>query len=662
MLKWTFLKPVSLSLQTKFSLGIFAMLFLVASILSYGLYRELQESLIKSVYEKSQIILTELEATRNYVSAILRPKMSSLIDPEEFIPEGMSTSYVTRKIMERFRDSLTEFSYKRAAIDPRNPLNTADETETLVINNFSGNKLRQDWQGMVTRDGKSYFVRMSPIYMEESCLKCHSDAVTAPMKLVSLYGDQAGFGRKVGDVAGLDVVYFPVDHAMAEIREQTVSVLGAGVLAAIIFFLLTQIFFKRLVADRVGKIESFLNSFASSSSYLSSRLEIGQNDEIGKVSKAFNTMADRLGSLMAERNRLLDESIFQQIRIRSIFDGITDRLMLLAPDKTVLMANAASMESIDQGDHQFRCYELIHSKDGPCANCLISRAINDGVPVSGEISHTDGETFLAHFYPIRNSKTGEVESVVHYCKSITEKKKIELQMRQAEKLASMGQLVAGVAHELNNPLGIILFYSDLVRQELKEGSQEFQDMVIIEKSAETCKKIVHDLLAFAGNVEASKILCDLNETINRMVGVLEKQFSREGVTFCKDFDQSVPLIPLDESRIQQVWLNLMLNARQAIGANSGQILISTSLADNGNYAQARFRDNGCGMSEDVASKVFDPFFTTKGTGEGTGLGLSVSYGIISEHGGTISVHSQQGYGATFEVLLPIAPGRNAHVA
>jgi C4-dicarboxylate-specific signal transduction histidine kinase len=636
----------------KFSLGMIMILLVVTGVLSYWLYTELEKALIENVHEKSEIILTELEATRNYVARTLRPRIYSLLSADEFILEAMSTTYVSKKIMERFRSSFPDFQYKRAAVDARNPQNEADVFEREIMERFRTNRDQKDWKGIVTRKQQRFFVRMIPLTVEESCLRCHSEKTNAPAKLLEIYQGERGFGRKIGDIAGMDVLFFPVESAMAQIRHQAITVLGSGAVAALAGFFFVSLLFRRLVVNRMADLKAFFSEFTARGSDLSQRLQVTQRDEIGEVGTAVNTMADRLQGLMEERHELLMDSVAQRERMRSVFDGITDRLMLLSTDRTVLMANSAALRGNRPALGQSKCYELAHGLKAPCWDCLLETTLQQKIPTSGELCHPDGETYLAHFYPILDQRTGEVESVVHYSKPITEKKKLEQQMMQAEKLASMGQLVAGVAHELNNPLGVILFYAGLIMKDLPEGSSSVADVKVIEKHAETCKTIVEDLLTFSRNVQTVPVPQDLNESVNKVLGVLQKQFAKEGIEVEARFDTGIPLIPLDGSRIGQVWMNLLLNARQAIQNGNGLIRVTTMRCAASGMVRVYVEDNGEGIPSEIIHKIFDPFFTTKKIGEGTGLGLSVSYGIVREHGGDIRVTSTPGVGSVFEVFLP----------
>ncbi|MDD3472574.1 MAG: DUF3365 domain-containing protein [Syntrophaceae bacterium] len=639
------------SLQTKFCVGIVLLLALFTSLMSFGMYMQLTDSMYNSVYEKSEIILGELEATRKYVASILRPRVSSLVSQDEFVLEAMSTAYVSREIMGTFQKMFPDFTYKRAALNPREPRNQADAFEQEIISRFQKDRSLKEWHGIVTRDDQRFFVRMVPIKTENACLRCHGEPDDAPAKLISLYGPQNGFKRNPDEISGLDVLSFPVESAMDQIWRQAMGLLGPGLLAIIASMIMVIALFRSLVVNRIEKVKNFFADFVSDGGDLSRRIEFKQKDEIGELCRSFNTMADRLNGIMEERDELLVESDRQRQKMASIFDGITDKLMLISPDKSVIMANAASLEGITEKTENLKCFQLIHGMSEACPGCLLQQALNEKVPIFGEVCQDNKEVYLAHFYPIISKTDGSVESVVHYCKSITEKKRLEESMVQAEKLASLGQLVAGVAHELNNPLGLVLFYAELIKKELPPGSEHLMDLEVIEKHTRICKTVVRDLLKFAGSSRSVPIPGNLNESIEEVVSVLEKQFSKDGIKIDRNFDPGIPLIDFDRNRLKQVWMNLLLNSRQAITTSDGRITVSTSIVRDTGAVHVTVSDNGLGIPYDIQRKIFDPFFTTKKTGEGTGLGLSVSYGIVREHGGEIIVESQPGRGSTFTVIL-----------
>jgi signal transduction histidine kinase/DNA-binding response OmpR family regulator len=234
----------------------------------------------------------------------------------------------------------------------------------------------------------------------------------------------------------------------------------------------------------------------------------------------------------------------------------------------------------------------------------------------------------------------------------TELRAAQEQLVQAEKLASIGQLASGVAHEINNPIGVILGFAQLMLKRTPEDNPMHKPLATIEREGLRCKEIVQDLLHFAAQRQPMLSRVDINAVIEAASELMPHHVNSENVEVVKGYSEDLPRVLGDENQLQQVFLNIMLNAYQAM-PKGGQLRID-SRAD-GQEIQAIFADTGSGISPENLKRVFDPFFTTKEVGEGTGLGLSISYGIIEQHGGTIEVDSKIGAGSTFTVKLPIAP-------
>jgi signal transduction histidine kinase len=227
----------------------------------------------------------------------------------------------------------------------------------------------------------------------------------------------------------------------------------------------------------------------------------------------------------------------------------------------------------------------------------------------------------------------------------------EKQIAQADKLASIGQLSSGIAHEINNPLGIILGYTQLLSRNEEPGSQKFEDLKIIEKQVKACKAIVEDLLNFARRSKPRQNRVRVNDLIDDVLNFIQRRSGLDALSIIKDFDQNAPAMIIDGEKIKQVLINLLMNAQHAT-ANKGTIIIATSFEAKGDQLKIRIKDDGYGIEKENLSRIFDPFFTTKPTGEGTGLGLAVSYGIIKSHGGHIEVTSDPGVGTEFIITLP----------
>jgi two-component system, NtrC family, sensor kinase len=240
-------------------------------------------------------------------------------------------------------------------------------------------------------------------------------------------------------------------------------------------------------------------------------------------------------------------------------------------------------------------------------------------------------------------------------KNINDKKQMEQQIAQADKLAALGELSAGVAHEINNPLGIILGYTQLM---LKEDSGFYEDLKIIEKHVKNCKDVVSDLLSFARKGSLKKSRVDMTKIIDEVIKFLANHTDFRNVEIQKGGVEQKPLMIYgNEQELGQVIINLVINACHAVN-KKGRIEIETEQTAN-HQIRILVKDNGTGIRKKHFPRIFDPFFTTKPVGQGTGLGLSVGYGIIRRHGGDITAKNRETKGAAFIISLPAAPPEEA---
>jgi two-component system NtrC family sensor kinase len=223
---------------------------------------------------------------------------------------------------------------------------------------------------------------------------------------------------------------------------------------------------------------------------------------------------------------------------------------------------------------------------------------------------------------------------------------------QKEKLASVGQLAAGVAHEINNPLGTVLLYSDILLKETPASeAQQRQDLQMIVSEAQRCKSIVTDLLNFARQNEVLAQDTDLNDLLQQLVTDEQRHESFQGIEIETEFEADLPSIQADPLQLRQVFSNLVRNAAEAMDGQ-GTLTLATRHGPGREQVTVEVTDTGCGIPEENIGQLFTPFFTTKPIGKGTGLGLAIVYGIVKMHRGQINVRSQVGEGTTFSVTLP----------
>ena len=275
-----------------------------------------------------------------------------------------------------------------------------------------------------------------------------------------------------------------------------------------------------------------------------------------------------------------------------------------------------------------------------------------------EIRSVDPPVWLnANYMPLKND-AGEIHAVLCIARDITETKNLQQNLVATEKLAALGTLAAGVAHEINNPLGVILGFCDLLIRKQPPDSQGYEDLKIIERQGLHCKAIVDNLLSFARKREVSEESTDLKQCLEEIIQVARHGFERRMVTVRTELHRRIPPVQGDCRQLQQVFLNLMNNAVAAM-PEGGELYVGMTLEKGSRRAAVKVSDTGFGIPEHHLDRIYEPFFTTKPEGEGTGLGLFVSYGIVSRFGGTLSCESRvaqpnaEKSGTTFTVKLPL---------
>jgi two-component system, NtrC family, sensor kinase len=372
-----------------------------------------------------------------------------------------------------------------------------------------------------------------------------------------------------------------------------------------------------------------------------------------------------LERMVEERTHELSAS---ERKYRRIFETSQDMIMVTEADGLILDMNHAgarmlgvSLTAETVGKHYFKDFFSEQAQWDE----LVAGLMRDGTVTNEEtrLQALDRRSFTALISAkAEQSEPGQALAAIHFlAKDISKRQAMEKQLLLADKLSSIGQLAAGVAHEVNNPLGMILGYTQLLIRGEEAGTQRYDDLRTIEKHTRTCKTIVERLLNFARSTQTRREPGDIHQVIEEVIGLMKRPLELDNILLETDFDSRVPPLPLDKEKMRQVFMNLLVNARQAIG-KQGHIRIITRYDTEREEVTIQVMDNGCGIQPENLHRIFDPFFTTKTTGEGTGLGLSVSYGIVQDHKGQILVNSDPGKGSTFSLILPnLAAGMDQKV-
>jgi len=341
---------------------------------------------------------------------------------------------------------------------------------------------------------------------------------------------------------------------------------------------------------------------------------------------------------------------------RMTFDSITDLVSIHDKDNRIVRVNTAFADACNMKPKDVigkPCYEVVHGTKEPWPNCPHKQTMETKKPASAEFFEPNRGIYLqVSTSPMFNQK-GEVVGSVHVARDITERRQMEEQLIVTDRLASIGELASGIAHELNNPLTSVIGFSELLMGDENTPDNVKEDLGIVYSEAQRAAGIVKNLLTFARKHTPIKQVSQVNSIIEDVLKLRYYEQKVNSIELNTQFASDLPEIMVDYFQMQQVFLNIVINAESAMleAHNKGTLTIATRRVNN--TVRASFADDGPGIAKENLSRIFTPFFTTKEVGKGTGLGLSICHGIVTEHGGRIYARSNTSNGATFIVELPI---------
>jgi len=352
--------------------------------------------------------------------------------------------------------------------------------------------------------------------------------------------------------------------------------------------------------------------------------------------------------------RKLEKNIREaKMNLEAIFDGIRDQLSLTDPQYRILRVNRSVIETRHSTFQELigrKCYEAYYQRISPCEGCPVAVTIETKQPASSILKTSKGDTTLQIFsYPIVDEK-GNLVSIIEYVRDITEEQQLQEQLIQSEKLAGIGTLASGVAHEINNPLTVIMGMTEVALEE-EDPSEIKTYLKDIFGCSERIKEIVKGLSSYSRVArQGEQGLVSINEVIEESLKMVGLAMKAHRVEVIKEF-QCAEKIEANIGEIQQVLTNLITNAFHAMDGEGGTLTLATrSLKD---AIEVTVSDTGTGIPQKYLKKIFDPFFTTKELGKGTGLGLNIVHRIVAKYGGTVDIKSTHGKGTTFTITFPI---------
>lgn len=369
-----------------------------------------------------------------------------------------------------------------------------------------------------------------------------------------------------------------------------------------------------------------------------------------EITWLFQNVRSRQQELLESRNTL-----------QAVIDGILHPIYTINEAWQLVAVNRTRSEEMGAASEELTgqtCYRVFFGRTEPCEHCAVASTLAEKEAHHWSVRQQGEDLQLKEWdvnaYPVPGSKAGSARAVVVW-QDRTEERRLEKSLMQAGKLAAIGQLAAGVAHEINNPLTAINANAQLLQMVMSADHEHYESIDLITQAGERAAKVVRGLLDFARQTEYEFEKTDVNESIRQALNLVSYQFSTADIEVVLNLAGTLPLIKASWEHLQSVWLNLLINARDALQNVPGdrQIELTSRPEPTGKEVVVLVRDNGRGMSAGELSHIFEPFFTTKAPGQGTGLGLATCQRIIQQHGGQIEVVSMPGEGSTFIVHLPV---------
>jgi len=593
-----------------------------------------KDHVIGQVEKRVRDTMLECRAFHHYVQRNMHPAYYKLVKdgrlPQGFYaPELLSSSYIARTFQQHYNEErrkagLPEVRYKMAAIDPRNAVNEANAFERDLIVWFNEDKTRMSHREIVQEEGQDYLLYARPfLAVQPRCLKCHGRPEEAPAELRDGYQWTGGWDRKVGDIVAAEIVRSPLegeyDAAMA-VTGGAALLVGAGL---ILVAFNTRL--RTLVARRTKHLQEGEQMLAESQQIAhvgSYRLEL-PSKELAWSDELFRIFGYEPGALTPTFD-LVGSHVHPEDRER--WDDANERFF----------AGEAPY------NHEYR----IVLRDGTVrtlhSSALLQRD-REGTPVR---------------------MIGAAQDVTEARQSEAQRRELETQLRQQQKLESIGTLAGGVAHEINNPINGIMNYAQLIKDDLEDDGPivELADEIIVE--TKRVATIVRNLLAFARPEKQAHSPAEMCDIVEATLSLVHTVIRHDQITFEADVPGDLPKVKCRSQQIQQVLMNLLTNARDALNErypehDSNKIIrLSARVIEKEGkpWIRTTVEDRGVGIDPEIQDRIFDPFFTTKGRDRGTGLGLSISHGIAREHHGELRVESKPGEYTRFHLELPVDSG------
>ena len=652
-------------------------------------------------------------AIRAYIGESVRPVVEARVEPDEFIPEAMSTSFVARSVFDKVRERFPDYVLKFSSDNPRNPANAACPEELEILEYFRNHPEATKWVGKIRLNGGEYLGYFSPRRMEESCLRCHGRPKDAPKDMLARYGSKRGFYWPVGEVIATDTVAIPMDKVRAAITTETLTRLGTTAVWLVLFLGLMFVAFRAFVTRRLAAItDHFRRATEQPGEMPLASIAVTGRDEISILAASFNTLAARQQALQSslerrvkERTAELETEVEQRKRTeealrqseqqyRRIFESVTDCLLVIDLDGKLAEANPTACRTYGYTREEMLglCgkdfvhpdyYHLFEDfkRQLRTADHFYAESVDirkDGstfdIEVRGTTFDFKGEPhLLAVVRDITQRKRAEealnrlnreleqrvARRTAQLQNELEERKRVEKdRQRIIEELevknTELERFAYTVSHDLKSPLITIKGYVGLLAEDIERGhaAQIENDLARISGAADNMYDLLNDVLQLSriGRQANPPASIPMRDLVHEALQLVAGSITQRGVQV--RIEPDLPVLYGDHSRLREVLQNLIENAVRYMGDQPDPV-IEIGARQEQDRIICHVRDNGIGIDPRYQKKVFGLFDKLDPNSEGTGVGLALVKRIVEVHNGQVWIRSKgTGHGSTFYFAIP----------
>ena len=656
------------------------MVLLIGFFILAGMQHALRADAHREAETLAQALLYRNQATHIYFTEQLKPAIYEMAGdglPEKDVGQPwMSSTYALIHIDQSFDELIANsqlggYEWKQAAVNARDPGNEADAFERQWIEKMNADPSLDGFSGEVEIEGQPYIaVLMRGEVMAPECLPCHGDAADAPLALVEEDGDR-GFNRQVGEMVSLSSLRIPLEEVNQAARNAVLKLAPWVLSGMVLLYVALYVLVSRVLLSPLTTIGRKAQSIAENPSEVGEQLPLPLGSGLTRLTRAFNRMST---SLAVERDQLqerVDERTAEVRRQKQYFETLVESsplaMAVVDREDCLLSCNPAFEELFGyteedvRGQHlvdlvvpeesrEHTHHQMVNTHSGKSWSETSVRCRADGSRVDVEL----------HAVPLESE--GEKARFLIIYQDITGRLAAERATTKSEKLANIGTLAAGIAHELNSPLQVVTGLADSLVRRIQAGTTSLEesvaDLETVKRNAWRMADVVRSLTTYLQPSTEGLESCCLNQVVHDALQIAHRELqSAPWIEVRLELADALRSMICQRSYLVQAVVNLILNARDAM-IDGGVLTITTRQNAEAERVALKVCDTGAGIPAEHLAHIFDPFFTTKPAGSGTGMGLPVVDAIVRAHNGEIKVSSVKGKGACLELIFPTGNGND----